>query len=247
MNHPNRGMAIIFNHEHFVLPNLDRRSGTNVDCENLQKTLTHLHFNVKVYQDLKLDKIIKKLNKIANLNHSKNDCLLIAILSHGKYGVINAYDYEYSLDTILNYFTVSRCPTLAGKPKLFFIQACQGDRLDDGITLHSRTTEIDHDDESSMLRSFIPTDFLISYSTIPGYRAWRSSTNGSWFIQSLCKELWNNGKRYDILTLLTFVCQSVAFQYESNCIDTKLNRKKEIPCISSVLTKLLYFNDKECG
>ena len=30
-------------------------------------------------------------------------------------------------------FTADRCPSLAGKPKLFFIQACQGNRMDKGV------------------------------------------------------------------------------------------------------------------
>lgn len=53
---------------------------------------------------------------------------------------------------------------ILGKPKMFFIQACQGDQLDRGITL-SRT-ETDGSPHSYR----IPThaDFLIAYSTISG-------------------------------------------------------------------------------
>lgn len=82
-----------------------------------------------------------------------------------------AKDVMYKLENIWHYFTASACPTLAGKPKLFFIQACRGDRLDPGIKLHRTQT----DGESSVnglnsmtYRIPVHADFLIAYSTISG-------------------------------------------------------------------------------
>ncbi|TGZ54353.1 hypothetical protein DBV15_11328 [Temnothorax longispinosus] len=37
-----------------------------------------------------------------------------------------SYDASYATTSIWNYFTAEKCPTLAGKPKLFFTGACQG-------------------------------------------------------------------------------------------------------------------------
>lgn len=50
--------------------------------------------------------------------------------------------------------------------QLFFIQACQGDRLDGGVSMRA-TTETD---ANSSISYSIPVhaDFLIAYSTIPG-------------------------------------------------------------------------------
>lgn len=53
MKHGKRGMAIIFNHEHFEVMSLKPRAGTNVDCENLRNTLDRLHFDVTVLKDLR--------------------------------------------------------------------------------------------------------------------------------------------------------------------------------------------------
>lgn len=104
---------------------------------------------------------------VSKADHSDHDCIVISILSHGELGFIYAKDTHYKLDSIWSYFTASRCPTLAGKPKLFFIQACQGDRLDGGILL-SRT-EPDSSDSSTMAYKIpVHADFLIAYSTIPG-------------------------------------------------------------------------------
>lgn len=176
------------------------------------------------------------------MDHTDNDCLLVAVLSHGELGYIFAKDIQYKLETIWSEFTPDRCPTLAGKPKLFFIQACQGDQLDSGIELIENRTETD----TSTAQSYkIPmlADFLIAYSTVPGYFSWRNTTKGSWFMQSLCEELQLNSSKYDILTLLTFVCQKVALDYESNTPECRaMHQQKQIPCITTMLTRILKFN-----
>jgi caspase-like apoptosis-related cysteine protease len=103
---------------------------------------------------------------VANMDHTQHDCLIVAVLSHGELGLLYAHDTAYKADSLWYHFTPDKCPTLAGKPKLFFIQACQGDKLDAGVTLKERT-------ETDGLPSAtfrIPTqaDFLIAYSTVPG-------------------------------------------------------------------------------
>ena len=51
--------------------------------------------------------------------------------------------------------------------QLFFVQACQGDKLDGGISMRRETTETD---SNGTISYSIPVhaDFLIAYSTIPG-------------------------------------------------------------------------------
>ncbi|XP_030388468.1 caspase-1 isoform X1 [Scaptodrosophila lebanonensis] len=247
MNHKNRGKALIFNHELFDIPSLKARSGTNVDCEELRKALKRLDFDVSVHKDCKFREILEHIEKAASHDHNDNDCIAIAILSHGEHGYIYAKDVQYKLDNIWHYFTAHNCPSLAGKPKMFFIQACQGDRLDAGVMLEKNVTETDG--ESSMSYKIpIHADFLFSYSTIPGYYSWRNTSNGSWYMQSLIQELNTNGKKYDMLTLLTFVSQRVAVDFESNVPSTPImDRQKQIPCVTSMLTRILRFTDKNTG
>lgn len=129
MNHSKRGRAIILNHEHFK--HSERRTGTSVDSAYLKRVLEQLHFEVSVCNDLRLSEILAKMKQIARHDHSDSDCILIAILTHGTENEISAYDYDYNLNTILNYFTADQCPTLLGKPKIFIVQACRGDKHDD--------------------------------------------------------------------------------------------------------------------
>lgn len=63
MKHGKRGMAIIFNHEHFEVLSLKSRAGTNVDCENLKNTLDRLHFDVTVYKDYRFNEIQQKIEE----------------------------------------------------------------------------------------------------------------------------------------------------------------------------------------
>lgn len=61
MNHKNRGIAMIFNHEHF--DGNKRRLGTDKDRDRLKVSLERFGFDVKVYNDLSLDKIGGELHE----------------------------------------------------------------------------------------------------------------------------------------------------------------------------------------
>lgn len=244
MSHKRRGRALIFNNKYFEQQQLPTREGTDVDSKSLGKILQQLGFNVKEYTDLTSRAIIRKLNKVGSRDHSECDCILIAILSHGKMGSIQAKDTDYPLESILSPFKPERCSTLAGKPKLFIIQACQGDHKDPGHYLLEPCCTAGDNESFMSYRIPLHADFLIAFSTIPGYCSWRNTVEGSWFIKSLCEELSACGTTCDILTLLTFVAQRVAFNYESfHPIDVSLHQKKQITCTMSTLTRILYFRD----
>ncbi|GBP54569.1 hypothetical protein EVAR_33038_1 [Eumeta japonica] len=232
MKHKNRGMAIIFNHEHFDIHSLKSRVGTNVDCDSFAKVLKTLGFTVTVLHNLRAGEINSYISQTADMDHTDNDCILIAVLTHGEMGMLYAKDTHYKPENLWQYFTADKCPTLAGKPKLFFVQACQGDKLDGGVTLSNRT-ETDGA-SSAVYRIPVHADFLIVFSTVPGYYSWRNTTRGSWFMQALCEELHYYGTERDILTLLTFVCQRVALDFESNTPDTPtMHQQKQVPCITT--------------
>lgn len=242
MSHKRRGMAIIFNHEYFDIHSLKPRSGTNVDRDNLKYTMKDLGFEVSVYDNLKIKDIMKIVDEAAQSDHSDCDCFVLAVLSHGEMGIIYARDAIYKPECLWTPFTADKCPSLAGKPKLFFLQACQGDKLDGGIRLEPRT-EVDGDKMGYTIP--IHADFLIAYSTIPGFYSWRNTTNGSWFVQALCCELQDKGTSVDILTLLTFVIQRVALDFESNTPgNRRMHQQKQIPCVTTMLTRLLHFTRK---
>ena len=75
-----------------------------------------------------------------------------------------------------------------------------------------------------------------------GHFSWRNSSKGSWFIQELCDVLKQYFEKYDLMTMLTIVCRKVAFEYQSNVPNnTEMDKKKQIPCVLSTLTRLIQF------
>lgn len=269
MSHNYRGQAIIFKHVIFDDPELVPLYSSNVDAETLSQTLKKLRFEVRIHKDYTYDQIKTIFENISKTeDHSNNDCILIAILSHGIEGRIYAKDIPYPLDAISRFLTAENCPSLAGKPKLFFIQAERGEQLDGGYMMENRSQmnekyyKTSNNTDSMMEtrshtvsngQSFtyypnkIPNhaDFLIAHSTMHGYASWHNNDNGSWFIQTLCKELNKHGTRNDILILLTSVIQKVAFDFESFTLnDPDGNKKKQVPSITYMLTKMLIFTEK---
>nr|KAG5709857.1 hypothetical protein BaRGS_032681 [Batillaria attramentaria] len=108
-------------------------------------------------------------------------------------------------------------------------------------------------DEVEIRRIPTEADFLMAYSVVPGvyalfvggFYAWRNSTRGSWFVQALHDVFRDNWQRMDLLTMMTRVCKKVAYDFESNASKEFMNRKKQIPCITSMLTRDVYFTPKK--
>ncbi|KAG1669181.1 Caspase [Nymphon striatum] len=99
-------------------------------------------------------------------NYEDADCFVCCILSHGDMGVLYGRDGKFPTDMMFSPFHGDACPSLAGKPKLFIIQACQGDKLDRGVTLMGSKDEADAGNQTYKIP--IHADFLIAYSTVPG-------------------------------------------------------------------------------
>ncbi|XP_065922182.1 caspase-7-like isoform X1 [Magallana gigas] len=247
MDYPNRGKAIIINNKTFnPKTKLNERTGTDKDASALHNRLSELGFEVDLKNNLTADKIKATLQKAAELKHEDNDCFACAILSHGEDGFIWGIDKLIPINDLMEPFKGNKCLSLAGKPKIFFIQACRGTMFDDGVDMNVSDAKGFMDVEPQFFRQKIPSeaDFLIAYSVVPGYYSWRNSTNGSWFVQALSDVLKKHGQTMDLLTMMTRVNQIVANKFQSDTSHPDMNEKKQIPCITSMLTKEVYFTSK---
>lgn len=62
MSHPNRGMALIFNHRFFNEMLCKPRRGTDYDCDKMQSVLETMGFHVKIYNDYTRLEIMETLD-----------------------------------------------------------------------------------------------------------------------------------------------------------------------------------------
>ncbi|XP_062902343.1 caspase-6-like isoform X1 [Mobula hypostoma] len=253
MKHRRRGTALIFNHEHFYwYLGLPSRGGTNADKMNLERRLRDLGFDVSTYDNLKSIDIMEIIHKEATSDHSDADCFLCIFLSHGENNHVFAYDGKINLQDITARFRGDKCSSLVGKPKIFIIQACRGDKHDDPVmpkdevdsVCESRAENEVVVDAGTMHTLPAGADFVMCYSVAEGFYSHRETINGSWYIQDLCKAIETYGSQFEFTELLTLVNRKVSQRSVLNCADRTAIGKKQIPCFSSMLTKKLYFKPK---
>ncbi|XP_067687875.1 caspase-10-like [Haliotis asinina] len=217
MDRKPRGICIIINNEVFYKDPEDRgarempnREGTHVDATNLLKTFTELYFDVRQYDNMKSTDMVRVLvNMALNVDHKDFDCFVCCVLSHGAQGHIYGTDGRLvSITDMTGPFKSVVCPSLAGKPKLFFIQACQGREKQEGQEIQRDSAEVEVD---GIPREVIPNeaDFLIGYATVPGFVSYRSRSHGSWYITKLSEMLNKYGTKYDLLSVLLLVNNEV--------------------------------------
>lgn len=243
MNYKNRGLFIIINNKQFQQhTGMNARTGTDEDAANLYQRFKELEFDIKVYKDLTTVQMLQVMTEAAKRDHSTSDCFGCAILSHGDDGIVYGTDGIIQVESLVAPFKGDICPGLLGKPKLFFIQACRGSRLDHGAEFAESDSDVE---EKKVHRIPSEADFLYAYSTVPGYFSWRNSTKGSWFVQAFCKVLKEYAKTRDLVWIMTRVNHMVAYEFQSNASKEFMNKKKQIPSIVSMLTKDVIFKPKQ--
>ncbi|KAM9856256.1 caspase-9 [Aulostomus maculatus] len=263
------GHCLIINNVEFEPQSeLSNRTGSNIDCDKLEGRFKALNFIVEVKTNLKQKKLRHELSALSKKDHSQYDCCVVIILSHGTEvshnrfpGAVYGVDgLHVPVQHITNYLNGQHCPSLQGKPKLFFIQACGGGERDtgfevspdevqtsiaraddqtDAIPMSSSSDSLSTSDEIDA-RATLPTpsDILVSYSTFPGYVSWRDTQSGSWYVETLDRILEENAVTEDLVTMLTMVNHEVSQNSAKGFY-------KQMPGSFNFLRKLLFFQTQE--
>nr|KAG5705283.1 hypothetical protein BaRGS_010734 [Batillaria attramentaria] len=187
-----KGICLIINNRDFfkdlrrseaVL--LTTRLGTDADRDNLKTTFRNLKFIVEVHENQTDTQMLQVVNDAARKDHRAYDCFVCCVLSHGSLGVVyGANGVSVAIRDLTSQFRAQLCPSLRDKPKLFFLQACQGSEEQTGFNVQS-----DADGEEEVQKIPDEADFLLGYSTVPGFRSYRETRTGSWYIRNLTETL----------------------------------------------------------
>jgi hypothetical protein len=246
------GRALIINNKVFSGKKYKLRKGTDIDAKAVHDLFKEdLSFKVNRLDDQTAVQMRNALQDLAKANHSKYDCVVVVILSHGKDGEVIGTDGDgVPVDDITGYFKSN--PTLKDKPKLFFIQACRGKSRDAGIVMDGIDDQDPASSEEKLIKQVLQedevdakiesvttdADLLLSYATTPGFASWRDKRTGSWYIQALVEVIKNYAAKEDLASMLTRVNRKVAIECESKCSN---KRVKQMPAPLTKLTKKLFF------
>lgn len=221
MVHEPRGLCVIFNNEKFIPMGLADRKGTHEDERALEELFRRLGFTVKVHNDLTGKQMLCEIENISRRNFLNDDALVVCVLSHGELGCVFGTDEtKVFIRDLTCPFTSDRAATLAGKPKLFFIQACQGGSYQRGSLLLPRKEETERqtnleEDAGPIRGETVPSqaDFLLGMATVQEFKSFRHISKGSIYIQELCRQLTRSAESEtpdDILSVLTRVNREVS-------------------------------------
>jgi len=245
MNGNPHGYALIINNKNFVLPpsgkpKLSTRDGTDADRDCLALVLRQLGYRVMPHNDRSSAEIKQIIHEYADSHCRKeHDSFVCCILSHGTEGQVYGSDSQPVKIRDLSR-KLAGCESLTGKPKIFFIQACQGTEAPDQVP----KPDHDRDEDPDKDVAFLPrdSDLFIGYTTTPETVSLRCTT-GTWYIQELCNVLGEN--KHDLVTMITQVHHAVAtkpeYCYEFTSKDGKTHEYRQQPQMISTLRHQVKF------
>lgn len=136
-----RGLVYIIVNERFGVKGFSDRLGAYTDYKNMKKLFKPMGFKLMTFYDKtaqEIQIILKNASKRPDL--AERPCFFCIISSHGEQVVSGGVGSDSNLivhtivgvdgkrvktDDLVNCFSDSRCRSMAGKPKVFFIQACR--------------------------------------------------------------------------------------------------------------------------
>nr|XP_055068331.1 caspase-8-like isoform X5 [Misgurnus anguillicaudatus] len=216
ISHRPVGHCLIINNYNFEMSKIQKlgnRKGTHTDKESLERVFKKMHFEITVKDDLTASEMLEVVKQFAEKDHSQMDIFVCCVLSHREKGAVFGVDGELvEIYELMQH--PAKCRTLANKPKLFFIQANQVGQKAMWMADGPEQEEGTYEEDAQKVASYsipIEADMLIGMATVEYYQSYRHTTEGSIYIQELCRQLEDLCPRNDdILSILTKVNSEVS-------------------------------------
>ena len=253
-----RGIVLIINNKIFA-DNTEHgrqapRHGSEEDVHQVKEMFSALGFEVHISQNRTKKEMLNEVDFFAyGKDHSDYDCFVLWLMSHGRSGEVFGSDgVPLPIQTIKDMLSNASCATLRGKPKLLFVQACRGDKEDEGFNVLTKACglpsvqmsspcpdkpRIDQKKSPSSERTAGQTDFLTAYSTVEGYVSYRFPNLGSNFVRVLVKVFREHVAHDHLVNLLTKVIKRVS---DMESIENA-RQFKQAPQFETTLVKELWF------
>ncbi|XP_067051377.1 caspase-3-like isoform X2 [Acropora muricata] len=205
-----RGHCLIINNMCFENEKLNRPCAIH-DEEKLQSLFGNdLQFQVHVENDLQNFEMQQICTEYSEKDHSKCDAFVCILMSHGDVGdkIVGVKGRTIGIEQLMSEFKTERCPSLAGKPKIFFVQACRGSLEDKFLRQGDESRDFAGLTCDSTLASSISpqeSDFLLAFATVRGYVALKRRDYGSFYIQALTEVIARNHNKDHLSDILTAV------------------------------------------
>lgn len=142
--------------------------------DKLQSSFKTFGFIVEMYDNQGDSEMTQKLMTVALEDHSQYNCFVCCILSYGDCNrVYGSNGVTVDIEELMEILDADRCPSLAGKPKLFFVLALKRTDIK-GMTKARRDAKIWSKGELGMVciyRSnatsvFLPKKFFFCFSDL---------------------------------------------------------------------------------
>ncbi|XP_074625500.1 caspase-3-like isoform X1 [Acropora palmata] len=229
-----KGLCLLINNMTFKEENLNRHDAI-YDEERLHNLFAgKLDFEVHPFNDLDNCQMQAICTEFGGKDHRQYDAFVCIIMSHGTCGdkIKGVNGRTIGIDDLMSEFNIERCPSLANKPKLFLVQACRGLAEDRFLCPTDKSQDIvDFTvSDSTLSRSICPqeSDFLLAFSTVPGYVSYRRPNFGSFFMQAVADVFEKDHDKDHVLDMLMKVNREVS------------TASNQVPAIHSTLRFKVY-------
>ena len=233
-----RGQCLIINQIHYASTegddnNYDRTYSLQ-DEKDLVERWKSLGCDTHVERDLTKENIKTVLLRFREvvLKNTSPDYMVLIIMGHGRQNPKTKLDEIFDIkwkgvptDIIIEMFVDSnKCPAMLKKTKLFYVQACRGKLIQKKWPPNSEDVAEEGDDffkdGPNSYSPDMPNNekqiswYHIVYSTTKGFISFGDKEKGTFFIQTLCEVLKEDGFRDDINSISSSVISRVMQTYK---------------------------------
>ena len=210
-----KGRALLLNNYEFErkFVNKNIEGAYNNTC-SIYKNLARIHWDVTIADnktETELEEVLEAFCK--EVKSKPTFGVMLFIGSHGLR--VNGEDCfmtqdwkRHKLSSVVNKFTESNFPELAGKPKVFITEFCR-----DNVELKPLFKQQPEESRNVM----------ISYATSSGCAAYSNGADGFWFVGTFCKMLKKYARKEHLAEILTKTNLLVALEGVNGRVEMSTN------------------------